>query len=840
MKKVFLILAIFCVSIINAQETKKSVTTKRVSNPPKIDGKLDDSAWDGVEIATNFVMFRPERGTPAPENIKTKVKIVYDDEAIYFGAYLYDDKPEEIPMEFQTRDNFGNADFFGVVINPLNDGQNQTEFFVMSTGNQNDAKVLSNGREDFSWNAVWDSKVSMVDDGWIVEMKIPYSALRFSNDDVQTWALNFHRHHRKNRDQYTWNFIPQNEGHIAQYDGILNGIKNIEPPLRLSFNPYASATVSSFAGDTEFDWSAGLDVKYGINDSFTLDATLIPDFGQTRFDDVTLNLGPFEQRFSEQRAFFNEGTDLFNKGGFFFSRRIGNTPVGIDLVDEIDEDNSILIQESIPNYPRKVDVLNIVKISGRNKNGLGIGVLNAITKKTSAEVERIETLLDGNNTPILDINNNPIIETSYRNEVVEPLANYSVLVLDQQFNKNSSVTLVNTNVLRNGNFRDANVTGLLFDLKTKDNKYGVDGGIAMSNIYNGNGQKPVTGLEGSLEVGKISGKHQYDLELGFKNKRYDKNDLGFLRTNNEMEISSSYSFNQTEPKGKLNSYFLGFWGNAEFLMEVDETSPAFAEKSSKYSNNRFGMNARFHTKKQLGFGANINSSFGNQYNYYEPRIPGRFFKEKPTLGFNNWISSDYSKKFAVDVNYFYSLTYGSSRSFFNFNVSPRYRVSNQLSFQYRFGYNKGKSQKGYVNIDNSDDIIFGVRETKSITNSLSGKYNFSTKSALSLSIRQYWSPVTYEDQYFKLENDGTLSENAYSANHDVNFNTWNLDLNYLWEFAPGSQLVALYRNNAFNIDDQSDLKFGKNIKNLFKQNIGQTFSVKLVYYLDYNKLKTWV
>ena len=814
MKKVFLLLTLINFVLLNAQESKKNTTAKRVSNPPKIDGKLDDDAWKNVEIATDFVMFKPESGTPEPENIKTEVKIVYDDEAIYFGAYLHDDKPDEIPMEFQTRDNFGNADFFGVVINPLNDGQNQTEFFVMSTGNQNDAKVSSNGREDFSWNAVWDSKVSLVDDGWIVEMKIPYSALRFTNDNVQTWGLNFHRQHRKNRDQYSWNFIPRNEGHIAQYDGILNGIKNIKPPLRLSFNPYASATVSTLAGDTNFDWSAGLDVKYGINDSFTLDATLIPDFGQVGFDDVTLNLGPFEQQFSEKRAFFTEGTELFSKGNFFYSRRVGGSPI-------IKEWNiATATNEEIIDYPSKVNLLNAVKISGRNKNGLGIGVFNGITEKTEATIKNTTT-------------------NTIRKVVTEPLANYNVIVLDQQFNKNSSVTLVNTNVLRSGHFRDANVTGLLYNIKTKDNKYGVNGDFSMSNIFNGNGQKPITGLEGSFEIGKVSGKRQYDIGLNFKNKRYDKNDLAFQRRNNTMELNGSYSIEQTEPKGKFNNYGVNFWGYNAYLMEVDKTSPAYIEKSNKFTDNRFGVSSWFTTKKQFSFGANISTSIGKQYDYYEPRMAGRFYKENPTFGINNWISSDYSKKLALNASYFYSLTYGESKSFFFANISPRYRVNNQLSFQYSFQFSKGKNQKGYVNVDNSD-IIFGVRETKSITNSLSAKYNFSTKSSLSLTVRQYWSPVKYKDNFFKLENDGTLSPNAYTGNHDVNFNTWNLDLNYLWEFAPGSQLVALYRNNAFNVDDQSNLKFGENIKNLFNQDIGHTFSLKLIYYLDYNKLKTWI
>ena len=300
MKYLYLLVFIIIYAQAHSQETK-TIASTFVEKAPKIDGVLDDLAWENVNIATDFVMFKPTSGTPEPENIKTEIKIVYDNEAIYFAAYLHDDKPEEIPMEFQTRDNFGNADFLGIVLNPQNDGINQTQFFIMSSGNQNDSKVLPSGHEDWSWDAVWYSEVRIVEDGWIVEVKIPYSALRFSNEAIQTWSINFHRRHQKTNDQYSWNFIPRDKGHIAQYDGLLTGIKNIEPPTRLSFSPYASASATEYKGGYVSGWSAGMDLKYGINEGFTLDATLIPDFKQVAFDDVVLNLGPFEQKYDEKR-----------------------------------------------------------------------------------------------------------------------------------------------------------------------------------------------------------------------------------------------------------------------------------------------------------------------------------------------------------------------------------------------------------------------------------------------------------------------------------------------------------------------------------------------------------
>jgi hypothetical protein len=225
---------------------------------------------------------------------------------------MLDPDAANIPQEFASRDNFSQADFFLVTINPNDDGQNPFEFIIQSTGNQADAKI-SNGNEDFNWSAVWKSDVAITPEGWQIEIEIPYRAIRFTNSPVQSWGVNFHRRLENLNEQHTWSFIDNSIGRWTQYDGLIEGFENIKPPTRLNLYPYASAATTLFEGDTQFDWSAGMDVKYGLTENFTLDATLIPDFSQVGFDDVVLNLGPFEQQFSEQRQFFTEGTELFNK-----------------------------------------------------------------------------------------------------------------------------------------------------------------------------------------------------------------------------------------------------------------------------------------------------------------------------------------------------------------------------------------------------------------------------------------------------------------------------------------------------------------------------------------------
>ena len=195
---VFALLFIFQLS---AQD-KKSLQIARTESAPKIDGVFDEPIWATAEEAVEFTQFRPTVGVKDTEANKTVVKMTYDDQAIYVAAYLYDD-PSLIAKQLSSRDNFGNADFFGFILNPNNDAQNDTEFFVFASGTQADAIANPNIGEDFGWNAVWSSAVKINDDGWTVEIKIPYRCLRFDNKDLETWGVQFHRRFRRDESQYT-------------------------------------------------------------------------------------------------------------------------------------------------------------------------------------------------------------------------------------------------------------------------------------------------------------------------------------------------------------------------------------------------------------------------------------------------------------------------------------------------------------------------------------------------------------------------------------------------------------------------------------------------------------
>lgn len=785
-----------------AQQTKKSVNAIRAPKSPSIDGILDEPFWQDADIAKDFVMFQPGEGDKEPENRRTEVKIAYDNEAIYFGAILYDPEPDKIPMQFGGRDEIRNVDFFLISLNPFNDYQNDYEFVVMSTNAQADAKVFPSGREDFGWNAVWDSEVKVNNDNWVVEIKIPYSELRFANLPIQTWGVNFHRKMSNLNEQYVWNYINKSKGEISQYAGTITNLENISPPIRLSFYPYASGTFSAYEDETQFDESFGLDIKYGLNESYTLDVTLIPDFGQTAFDNTVLNLGPFEQHYSEKRPFFNEGTELFGKGDLFYSRRIGNEPIGYYDVEENLKENEEIIEN-----PSNVNMINAIKLSGRNKNGFGVGVFNAITEKTYAIIK-------------------DTITGDVHKEMTEPLANYNVLVVDQQFNKNSSIGLVNTNVLRSGSFRDANATALIFDISDKKNKYNTSGNLKMST-YNEDGEN-TTGFAGSLSLSKIYGNFHYGISHWRSDENFSIQDLGFQRRNNYANYNAYVSYRIFEPTKTFNQYRISFEASLEYL-----NSP------NTYTGNELELNSFFVTTNRFAFGSNIDINIGDQYDYYEPRVDGRYIKQNGVFGTNFWISSDYRKKFAIDSNLNYAFRYNTSNTYFEIGIAPRYRFSDKFQMHYEIEFSKLQNEKGYVEELENGDIIFGNRDVKNIINSISSQLNFNTKSQLSLAFRHYWSPVQY-DAFYVLNEDGSLQDTFYSENNDINYNIWNLDLNYTWQFAPGSFLVALYRNSIFNEDDMSYLNFKENLNNLFNEPMSNIVSLKVIYYLDYNQLKTWL
>ncbi len=783
--------------LLSFSQTKKSVSTKKTTENISIDAELNEASWKDAEIATDFVSLEPKNGTPIPEEFKTEVKILYSDNAIYVGAKLYDPNPEKILKELVERDELGTSDFFGIFINGYNDGQQEFRFFVTAANGQIDTNFTSAEGEDGSWNAIWESNAKITDFGYVIEMKIPYAALRFPEKDKQTWGLNFFREVRRERQKYTWSPIDNKIGAISQQAGILTGIENIKTPTRLFLIPYSSFYLSgSDAQKTKGELKGGLDVKYGINDAFTLDAILVPDFGQTKFDNVVLNLGPFEQQFNENRPFFTEGTDLFSKGNLLYSRRIGQTP---------DLNLNIAANESVA-YPGAVNLLNAMKISGRDKDGLGIGFLNAITEKTMATVSND----DNDNT---------------RQIVVSPLTNYNVMVFDQRFNQNSSVTFINTNVTRNGSFRDANVTGLLFDLNNKTNKYNLSGGLKSSSI---NDVENKNGYNASLYFAETNGKFRYSFGSEYMSKDFEINDLGINFRTNYYSFSGNTNFRILNPNKTFNTFRINLNSYFEFYTPTNQIQAS-----------NFNVNLNSTNKKNHYFGAGINFNPFKNYDYYEPRVADRYFVNPTNVGGFLYFSSNYNYKFAVDINPYITHVIKQNRFEAGINISPRYRFNDKFSLSYSFDYFRQQNDIGFIDFEDSN-IIFARRNRDTYTNSISSKFSVSSVMNFNLSVRHYWS-LAENNKINNLNEDGSLALNTtYTGNKNSNFSTWNLDLSYSWWFAPGSQMSILYRNNAATFDRTINKNFNSNFSSLLQDNLNHILSISVRYFIDYNQAKNWI
>ena len=788
---------------------KKTINALNTTEKIVVDGVLDEAIWKNTPIATDFVMINPGNGTPIPDRQKTEVKIVYDNEAVYVAATLYDDEPNKILKELTLRDDFATADHFGVFFNGYNDGQHEFRFFVSAAGVQQDGLYTDAVGEDFSWDAIWKSEVKITDYGWVVEMKIPYAALRFPKSDIQTWGLNFYREVRRDRYQYCWNLISNTIQNEATQAGILEGIENIKTPTRLFLIPYSSFYLNAKEGESSInEFKAGMDIKYGINDAFTLDAILVPDFGQTKFDNVELNLSAFEQVFSEQRPFFTEGTDLFSKGDLFYSRRIGSEP---STYPDTKSDEEVI------NYPNTVNLLNALKVSGRTKSGLGIGFLNAVTEKTNATIRK--TTINPDNSTI----------NEDREVIVEPLANYNVLVLDQRFNQNSSVSLVNTNVTRNGEYRDANVSALVWDLNTKKNTFNLDGDLKYSYVNELSGYNDRKGYVSSMSFGKTSGKRRFRIGGNYVSNEFDNNDLGVNFQTHYHSLYGNTSYRILKPNALFNEF-------STFLNLYSEYDNRTGRLQTGTANLQFNIT----NKKNDYISFALNTVPLKTYDFYEPRSydERRFVEIPKQMTFAFLFSGNYNRRFALDFNPSFTFINEFQRVNYTFSIGPRYRFSDKLSLITNFRFSRQNKNTGWAAFDEFDNIIFARRDRKSITSTLTAKYSVNNKMNFNLNIRHYWSSLNVLE-YLTLLEDGTFEKNnTFSENKNQNLNTWNLDLAYSWWFAPGSQVSILYRNNSYLFSRNTTQAFNENINEaLDSKNLNHVFSISIRYFIDYNSLK---
>ena len=810
----FLFTLIPFLSIFGQQstESKAKIEALRIEEEMHVDGQLKEKAWQTASAVHSFTQLKPYPGNPARK--KTEVRMVYNDDALYISAICYDD-PDSISNVLSLRDDYNpNLDVFQVYLDTYNDDQNGFYFGVTSRGVQIDAKITGSNYIG-ELNLAWYSSVSITENSWIVEIRIPYSAIRFPKKDIQSWGVNFSRDISRYREESTWVKVNPDLENFLIENGDVVGISGIQPPLRLALMPYISSYLDRIPkGDGTFGWTrsfnGGMDIKYGVNEAFTLDVTLVPDFGQVVFDQQVLNLSPFEVQFNENRQFFTEGTELFNKAGLFYSRRIGIQAPRKVITTMLNPD------EYLKNVPLASKLYNATKFSGRMKNGLGIGVFNAVNAPQYGTAVNYDSGME-------------------RQVMISPLTNYNVFVLDQNLKNNSSVTFTNTSVLRSGEFYDANVSGLNFNANTKNNKFNINGKTTVSVQR---GLTSNVGYNYNLNLRKQRGTWIYGVGYLEESDKYDPNDLGFNYNNNKRIIEASGAYRNFKPKSKQLTKIIVNGSVSSMRLYAPNNYVG------TYSN--FGFVLVSKSFNATGFGNN--NTLTKNYDYFEPRVWGAYFLRPKTYNFSWWVSSNYQKRLALDAGLNYNIVQRGNWKEYGYYFSPRIRFTDFIFMTYNWGQDFEQNSEGYavpfdepVNLPSG--IIFGNRDRINTTQFVSLDYILTNRMGITFRLRHYRSTINYH--YFGQLNEQGLIDpvssyaglNSQGASaYNINFNAFTIDFQYRWVFQPSSEFNIVWKNSIFSSDKQVQENYWSNLQNTLANGPVNSLSFKLIYWLDAGRM----
>lgn len=814
-----LLLLVFCLAAVflhAAADTTVIVRPQamavRTDASPKIDGKLDDAVWQKAPVINGFKQNSPTEG--APVSYDTDVRILYDNTAIYISAMLYDNHPDSIMRQLGIRDNWVNADNFRMVFDTYNTQQDAFDFSVTASGVQSDSRF-----SDYNYNAVWASEVQILSNGWSVEVEIPWSALRFPTENGRVWGVQFTRNIRRFQEFDQWALTPKSASNSMRYWGDLTGLNDIKVPIRLQLTPYASLIWQNDDRFGEsapaFNYAGGMDVKYGLNESFTLDMTLLPDFSQVQSDNVIKNLGAFEQQFQEQRPFFTEGVDLFQLGDLFYSRRIGKRPTYFWDAPYLVDSNEVLQKN-----PTQSRLMNATKISGRTNNGMGIGILNAFVEDTWGEA--VDTLT-GKKRKIL----------------TEPRSNYNIAVFQKQMENSSSVYFINTNVIRTRGWSSANVSGAGATLNNKKQTWQLRMNGAVSDILT-----PIDSIEGEFDarlgyqydvrIAKNSGKLQYFVSRSVKSRNFDANDMGITFETNYAHQNAGLTYFIFNPWKKLNQGNFGIYTNYQYNLATLER-------------NMFNVNIdswfQFRNFSNMFFGAEVVPY--DIRDYYEPRETGRFFLRRRLVSMWGGYNTNSNKKVSGGINGYWGSTDQITETipanpWFGGGMWMDWRVNDQLTLSLFPSIHNDIGDRGWVNTESNGTIVFGRRILRNFESGMSASYVFKRDMSITLNGRHFWATGKYTG-YYSLNNEGILEDYpAYTGNHNFNFNSFNVDVVFRWIFAPGSTLSIAWKQNILTDEvgiPQINYDYGRNFKNTLQAPQLNQLSVRVLYFIDYVYLK---
>jgi hypothetical protein len=845
MKYILLFLSICTFAEAQTDSTKRYTTGKVTGKTPTIDGLLNDEAWDLVPWAGgDFRQVNPDKGKPA--SVQTKFKILYDEKNLYVIFRCLDPDPSKIVKRMSRRDGF-DGDWVEINIDSYYDKRTAFSFTASVSGVKGDEYVSNNGDDwDASWDPIWFLKTSIDGEGWIAEMRIPLSQLRFAEKPELTWGIQIQRYFFRNQEKSQWQYIPPDAAGYVHLMGEMNGIKGIKPQKQLEIQPYIVTKAETFQKEEGNPYvtgsssaaSVGLDTKIGITSDITLDLTVNPDFGQVEADPSRVNLTAFELFFQERRPFFIEGNNTLNfptasnDNNLFYSRRIGRPPQTAANTDTNGDDG---VAEYVkPNS--RTTILGAAKLTGKNKKGFSWGILESVTSREYSEIDSLGYK---------------------RKQITEPLTNYFVSRAQKDIRKGNTViggmfTATNRKIddaRLDWLHRDAYSAGVDFLHHWSGRKYYVSGKGMISRVqgsqeaisntqlsperyfqrpdndhteYNPT-RKSLTGTGGQLIIGKKSGNLVSDLGVTWQSPELELNDIGFLQQTDNIFQWFWMQYRILQPKGITRSqrFNISQWSEHDF---------GARNLSSGYNVN---AHAEFKNFWQAGGGVTYrvrSASNGDLRGGPTLRYPGQFY-------YWCYVNTDRRKKFSVQMNPEIGIgNENYSRSVY-LDLNLTYRPINALNISIGPNLSTNKNQMQYVattdvagepryvvaQIDQTTLRIV-VRATYMITPNLSVQYygqpfgtsgrysNF--KSIVNAKASDYksryvpvfpTSTIPGDSQYNVDENNDGITD--YSFNKpDFNFGQFRSNMVMRWEYIPGSTFFLVWtreRNGAF-YDGQSD------------------------------------
>jgi hypothetical protein len=855
-----------------------NVQATRITTAIDLDGRLDEAAWASAPAVEGFRQKEPREGSPS--TMRTVVRVVYDDDALYVGAKLYDPAPDSIIARLGRRDNDGGSDAFMVGIDPFHDRRSGYFFGVNAAGVLVDGTMSNDSWMDDSWDGVWAGRTVRDAEGWTVEIKIPYSQIRFPKAEVQTWGINFARMIPRRQEEAFLRVVPSSENAFVSYFADLTGLERIQPSRGMEIVPYvtsqaaltSAAPGNPFNDGSDFKLSAGADFKLGVTPNLTLSATVNPDFGQVEVDPAVVNLSGFETFFPERRPFFVEGSSNYDFGnggsgrniGFnwvghelFYSRRIGRSPQGS------------LPQNEFSDYPSSARILGAAKLTGR-VGQTNVGVLSSVTERTVAQIQA----------------------AGARHGVeVEPVTHYGVARAQREFSGGkqglgfigtATNRFFNDDRLRDQINEAAYVGGVDGWVQVFGGNMVLKGWGAVSSV-NGTAarmaalqqssvhymQRPdrkvarfdptrtaLTGFMTRIALDQLKGNTMVNAAFGAVSPTFDLNDLGFIGRTDLINAHLMAGQFFPRPTGIFQRRWMG----------------AAVFGTWNFDGDRTGTGAFMRTENTFRNFWELNSTLFVVVSSYSPNLTrgGPVARSPGGVEFNISPETDGRKVWSADADFggFFGPRERSRYASFGINWQPGTNVRVSMGPSLSRSTNEAQYVRRQLDATAALDAplgasvpkaryVFGTINQWEVASNVRVNWTFSPTMSLQLFAQPLLSTGDYGDykelararsgDFNRYAETGTVTEanNRVTVDPDgpgaaPSFSFNNPDFRFIslrgnavfrWEYRPGSTLFLVWTQQADDFEQTGTFAVGRPVGRLFDERPDNVFAVKLTYWL---------